>query len=57
MFGCKGCEALRSENEYLKGLVDRLLAKLEVHHNPEIRTDKTEPIDDEEVERIIYGNP
>jgi hypothetical protein len=57
MFGCKGCNALRSENEHLRGLVDRLLAKLEVHCEPDIEPDKSEPIDEEGVERITYGNP
>ena len=27
MFDCKGCKALKAENEYLRGLVDRLLDK------------------------------
>lgn len=57
MFRCKGCDALRSENEHLRGLVDRLLAKLEVHREPDIQPDKPDTADEEEVERITYGNP
>ena len=28
MFGCKCCEALKSENEYLRGLVDRCMVQI-----------------------------
>ena len=57
MFGCKGCNALRSENEHLRGLVDRLLAKMEIHRESDIQPEKSDPVDEEVVERITYGNP
>ena len=40
MFECKGCQALRSENEHLRGLVNRLLDKLA---GPELPKDTQEP--------------
>ena len=54
---CRGCHELRSENEHLRGLVDRLLAKIEVHRDMDIQPDKPDTMDEEGVERITYGNP
>ena len=58
MFKCKGCEALRSENEHLRSMVDRLLLQYGIP--PELIKEKTEDAapavdDDGGDESITYG--
>lgn len=50
MFKCKVCEKYKVENEYLKALVDKLLAKTGIEP---ITKEKEEPAAIDEVERIL----
>jgi len=53
MFACKKCEALKAEVEYLRGLVDRLMAK----DWPKPSEEKpVEPAMEDTHERITFGD-